>query len=414
MSEQALTVVSEMPPPENPGSMIRHATDVAGVCREIVMRTACQIQGRKYVKCEGWMAIATAHGCIASSRDVRKVDGGWTAIGEIRRMSDGVLLSQAEGFVGMDEKKWGNCPEYASRAMAQTRAISRACRAAFAHVVVLIDGGLSTTPAEEVPDGGFDREPPKTPQDAPGRFTQGRSVPNAPTPQKANSAPARTAPVPDAKTLMAAKAALEAHLVKAKTRFIADLDAGNNRDAALDYCKAAKIILTKDDLEDAEVRKLFPSVDWTRSIQENEANIIADRDRHIAGIDAMMRGDKIPDAPAVGKATQAAPEPEEPPTISEKPDLHGTKEVYGTVDNVNVKRGTGKGGPWVRSAVCIGKAWYSTFHQNIGATAVALKARMVHVWFHARAAGNDMVWIEEANVVNDPTEQDDLNYDTTP
>jgi hypothetical protein len=35
--------------------------------------------------------------------------------------------------------------------MAQTRAISRVCRSAFAHVVVLIDKELSTTPAEEVP-----------------------------------------------------------------------------------------------------------------------------------------------------------------------------------------------------------------------------------------------------------------------
>src|SRR3546814_11290148 len=44
---------------------------------------------------------------------------------------------------------------YAIRAMAQTRAISRACRSAFAHVVVMIDADLATTPAEEVPDGGF-------------------------------------------------------------------------------------------------------------------------------------------------------------------------------------------------------------------------------------------------------------------
>ncbi len=106
------------------------------------------------------MAIATAHGCIASSRDVKKTDGGWTAIGEIRRISDGALLSQAEGFVGLDETKtWAQRPEYACRAMAQTRAISRACRAAFAHVVVLIDENLSTTPAEEVPEGGFEHAP---------------------------------------------------------------------------------------------------------------------------------------------------------------------------------------------------------------------------------------------------------------
>ena len=183
--------------PENPGVMIRHATDVAGVCREIVMRTACNIQGRKYVKYEGWMAIATAHGCIASSRDVRKVEGGWVAIGEIRRMSDGVLLAQAEGFVGLDEKKWGNCPEYASRAMAQTRAISRVCRAAFAHVVVLIDAKLSTTPAEEVPNGGFQDEPPKTPQDAPRTPPSRPAAKSPPTPPKATQSAAKA--VPEAK-----------------------------------------------------------------------------------------------------------------------------------------------------------------------------------------------------------------------
>jgi hypothetical protein len=39
--------------------------------------------------------------------------------------------------------------------MAQTRAISRACRSAFAFVVTMMDAGLETTPAEEVPHEGF-------------------------------------------------------------------------------------------------------------------------------------------------------------------------------------------------------------------------------------------------------------------
>lgn len=146
--------------------LYRQATDVAGVCRDIVTRTAQSIQGRKYVKVEGWQSIATAHGCVASARDVERVEGGVRAIGEIRRMSDGVVIATAEGFVGEDEPTWfggqiGNKtlpkrPDYAIRAMCQTRAISRACRSAFAHVVVLIDSNLSTTPAEEVPSGGFD------------------------------------------------------------------------------------------------------------------------------------------------------------------------------------------------------------------------------------------------------------------
>jgi hypothetical protein len=80
-------------------------------------------------------------------------------------MSDGQLIATGEGFVGEDEAvwyggevkdKWGKVKvhpkrnDYAIRAMAQTRAMSRAGRTAFAHVVVMMDAGLATTPAEEM------------------------------------------------------------------------------------------------------------------------------------------------------------------------------------------------------------------------------------------------------------------------
>lgn len=144
----------------------RASTDAAAICRDIVISTATNIQGRKYVCVEGWQAIAIAHGCAAGARDVEKVEGGIRAIGEVRRMSDGGLIATAEGFVGEDEPTWyggqnrgrtlPKRADYAIRAMAQTRAISRACRSAFAHVVVMMNAGLATTPAEEVPFDGFD------------------------------------------------------------------------------------------------------------------------------------------------------------------------------------------------------------------------------------------------------------------
>lgn len=160
----------------NPGLQMRQATDVAGVCGEIVKKTAIRIQGKQYVKVEGWMAIATAYGCVAGATNVQQVLGGVAATGELRKISDGTLVATAEGFVGEDEPTWfggwRECrdkasptgwtkrdlpsrPMYAIRAMAQTRAISRVCRSAFAHVVVLIDTNLSTTPAEEIPAEGF-------------------------------------------------------------------------------------------------------------------------------------------------------------------------------------------------------------------------------------------------------------------
>lgn len=152
--------------------LFRTSTDAAGLCKEIVVRTAQKIQGRSYVRCEGWQAIAIAHGCTASAGDVEAIEGGIRAIGKVARMSDGAVIATAEGFVGGDEKMWASRPLYARRAMAQTRAISRACRAAFAHVVVMMDAGLETTPAEEVPSEGFDDRPapkaaPKPQADAP-------------------------------------------------------------------------------------------------------------------------------------------------------------------------------------------------------------------------------------------------------
>lgn len=164
----------------------RASTDAAGLCREIVLQTAKPIQGKRYVGVEGWQAIAIAHGCAASADAVERVTdegmSGFKATGIVRRMSDGAEIARGEGFLGDDERMWSGRPVYARRAMVQTRAISRACRSAFAHVVVMIDAGLSTTPAEEVPHEGFDNgnvvdveptpaQPPAKAKDAP--FPQG-------------------------------------------------------------------------------------------------------------------------------------------------------------------------------------------------------------------------------------------------
>src|SRR5689334_15509469 len=98
----ALAVIEQQPHSsmeQNVGVLMRRATDVAGVCKEIVLKTAMELQGKKYVRVEGWQSIAVAFGCAASSRDVERIPGGFRAIGEVRRMSDGQVISTAEGFV---------------------------------------------------------------------------------------------------------------------------------------------------------------------------------------------------------------------------------------------------------------------------------------------------------------------------
>lgn len=172
-------MTTELATREQGGAMtFRQATDAASLCKAIVTETAVKIGGRRYVRVEGWQAIAVAHGCVASAGGVERIQGGVRAIGEVKRASDGMVLSSAEGFVGDDEATWGKREEYAKRAMAQTRAISRACRSAFAHVVVLMNAGLETTPAEEVPSGGFSDAEATEPE------KRERESPPAPAPQQ--------------------------------------------------------------------------------------------------------------------------------------------------------------------------------------------------------------------------------------
>lgn len=183
MSTEIVTYEQE----SNPAALFHRATDVAGVCGEIVKRTAKYIQGRKYVQVEGWQSIAAAYGYVASSTRVEKVEGGVRAIGELRRVSDGTLLATAEGFVGEDEPTWyggesrgktlPRRADYAIRAMAQTRAISRVCRSAFAFVVVLIDGKLATTPAEEMPYDPDDEKLKDVESRAAGKSPAGEDIP---------------------------------------------------------------------------------------------------------------------------------------------------------------------------------------------------------------------------------------------
>lgn len=163
----ALTITT---PDANAVVLHRAATDVAGAIREFALKRCKIIQGKKYPTVEVWQAVANGFGCVASSGHVEEVAGGIRAIGEVRRVSDGVVIATGEGFVGDDEplwfggvdaqgKRYPQRPLFARRAMAQTRGISRACRAAFAFVVPMIDAGLATTPAEEMEAAVVDVQP---------------------------------------------------------------------------------------------------------------------------------------------------------------------------------------------------------------------------------------------------------------
>jgi len=179
-------------PAVNPVMEIMVAKDAARAVREIVKACAVNIGGGRHLRIEGWQTIGAAFGCVLSAGEVEAIEGGIRARGRVIRAHDGAVIAEAEGFIGDDEKTWTARPLYARRAMAQTRAMSRAARSAFAFVVTLIDKNLNTTPAEEVTEGGFS-EPRRAPA-APARRT--RQAAAAPPPEDREEPTRTNAPRP--------------------------------------------------------------------------------------------------------------------------------------------------------------------------------------------------------------------------
>lgn len=129
---------------------------LAHVVKDNVLDQTISIQGKRYIKVEGWGMLANAAGFIPGVAEVRPEGDGYVATAELRKADTGVVVAKAEGFCGRDEPRWKNAPAYAIRSMAQTRALSKVVRSALASVVPLMGvSDLSATPAEEVPDGGF-------------------------------------------------------------------------------------------------------------------------------------------------------------------------------------------------------------------------------------------------------------------
>jgi len=67
-------------------------------------------------------------------------------------MASGTKFSFVEHECSREESSWAERDRYALLSMAETRAASKACRMAFAWVVVLAGEGFATTPSEEMID----------------------------------------------------------------------------------------------------------------------------------------------------------------------------------------------------------------------------------------------------------------------
>lgn len=141
----------------NPKSLIIAAAKMAEELSNVIktQNLAIMIQGKQYVKCEGWTTLGIMLGCTAREVETIEQNGIYISIVELIRMNDGACISRASAECGADDEKdrngkpiWANRPRYARRSMAQTRATAKACRLAFSWIMALT--GYQTTPAEEM------------------------------------------------------------------------------------------------------------------------------------------------------------------------------------------------------------------------------------------------------------------------
>ena len=142
----------------NPKALVAQATEVATALGGVIeqQKLFSNIQGKRFVKCEGWTTLAAMLGVTPREVSVTEQDGIFTATVALCRLVDGAEVGRASAECGspdeLDRQKrplWANRPRYARRSMALTRATAKACRLSFSWVMAM--SGFEVTPAEEIP-----------------------------------------------------------------------------------------------------------------------------------------------------------------------------------------------------------------------------------------------------------------------
>ncbi len=135
---------------QNPVEIVAKATEVADALSDVLEKKGLtsSIQGKKFVRVEGWTLLGTMLGVFPVSVWSRKLDDGWEARVEARTLT-GAVVGAAVAECLRSEKSWSKRDDYALRSMAQTRATSKALRVPLGFIVTL--AGYEATPFEEMP-----------------------------------------------------------------------------------------------------------------------------------------------------------------------------------------------------------------------------------------------------------------------
>lgn len=133
-----------------PAEIVAHASDTAQALAAVIQKQklSVSIQGRRYVKVEGWTLLGSLLGVFPVLIWSRPLENGWEARVEARTR-DGAIVGASEAMCLRSERSWASRDDYALRSMAQTRATSKALRQPLGFIVEM--AGYSATPAEEMP-----------------------------------------------------------------------------------------------------------------------------------------------------------------------------------------------------------------------------------------------------------------------
>ena len=185
MAEQskAIEKVESQAPAIQPRQVIAQGREMAEALMEVVEQADLAVdmgKGNRHLRIEAWQTIAKFARATSRIEWVKPITYKEKIIGYEAKASildsDGNVLASAEAMCAKDEPRWKNKPLYAIKSMAQTRAVAKASRLAFAWVVVL--AGFNPTPLEEVEDLGPELSQAGTSGSKTGKGSSGKEKPS--------------------------------------------------------------------------------------------------------------------------------------------------------------------------------------------------------------------------------------------
>lgn len=144
-AEHSTTLFKKSDPVEALEEASRVATALAGVVKQGGMID--RVQGREYVKVEGWRTLGAILGVSPQEIEMVQLPNGWQCTVEAVT-ADGRVVGRATSSCTTEEGRWSKAKTFEMQGMASTRATSRALRAPLGFVMQL--AGFQATSAEEM------------------------------------------------------------------------------------------------------------------------------------------------------------------------------------------------------------------------------------------------------------------------